>query len=100
MTRILRLYPHQATIVGKYTPGDSLICLCDATNAAFVVALPDARMAGLVDISLMKIDGSANAVTIQTRNEQTINGSETASLASQYSTASLVPDRENWYNFG
>lgn len=72
--------------------------LCDATSAAFTVTLPAVASAG--DgfwVNIVKIDASANAVTIDGYGSETINGTATYSLATQYDYATLICDGSEWF---
>lgn len=80
----------------RFRPGVTVLALCDASDGAFTVTLPDAENQGGSDIVLLKTDSSSNAVTVATRNSQTINGSSTESLAEQYKQVTLRSDRSNY----
>ncbi len=68
----------------------------DATSAAYQVTLPTAvGITGRI-YTLRKSDVSANAVTVGTTSSQTINGSTTYSLATQYKYVQVQSDGANW----
>lgn len=76
------------------------VVLANATSAAFTLTLPSASSVPTGrQYLLKKVDSSANAVTIATTSSQTIDGSTTASLASQWSKLTVVSDGSNWYTF-
>ena len=76
---------------------DKLI-LGDATSGAFTVTLPAAATAGAgFEITVKKIDSSANIVTVDGDGSETIDGALTKSLVSQYDHLTLVSDGSNWH---
>jgi hypothetical protein len=70
---------------------------CDATDGAFNVTLPDAiANTGQVFV-IKKIDVSIlNAVTVNTTSSQTIDGSTTYALSTQYQTVRVQSNGANW----
>lgn len=56
----------------------------DATSGAITITLPLAASAPGKEFLIEKIDSSGNAVTVSRAGSDTINGSTTKSLASQY----------------
>lgn len=70
--------------------------MADASGAPFTLTLPTAVGADGRQYSIVKIDGSANAVTIDTSATQTISGSATHELAAQYNAVTVVSDGANW----
>lgn len=73
------------------------VILADATSGAVTITLPTAVGRKGQEYSIKKIDSSANAVTVATTSSQTIDGSTTKSLATQYSKTSVVSDGANWF---
>lgn len=72
----------------------------DATSATFTITLPTAvGIAGRI-YTLKKIDVSANAVTVGTTSAQTIDGSTTYTLATQYKYVRVQSDGANWIVIG
>lgn len=71
------------------------LVLADATAATFAVTLPAVAVGQLVTVK--KIDGSVNAVTVATPGTETIDGAADASLAAQYDVIRLVSDGANWF---
>ena len=69
----------------------------DATGGAFALTLPaaSAGRTGLIYV-LRKSDSSANAVTVTATGGQTINGSTTYALTTQYQTVRIQCDGANW----
>lgn len=82
---------------GAYTAAatDEIIA-CDATSAAFTITLPTAASKTGQRYTIKKTDSSANAVTIGTTSSQTIDGSTTYSLASQWKYATIISNGSNW----
>lgn len=70
--------------------------MCDATSAAFTVTLPTAVGIRGKRFTITKTDSSANAVTVDGNGAETINGSATVSLASQYSSVTIESNNANW----
>ena len=76
----------------KYIKGSTLLALCDASGAPFTVLLPDPRSLEDVQLIIKKVDSSPNVVTVATRlPSQTIDGSLTEVLSSQWSCALIFP---------
>lgn len=74
--------------------------LADATSGAFNVTLPTAvGITGRIYV-IKKTDSSGNAVTVNTTSSQTIDGSTTYSLASQYKYVTVQSDGANWQVIG
>lgn len=69
--------------------------LVDATAGDVVITLASA--ATINDVTIKRIDGSANAVTIVCNGAQTIDGGTTAVLINQYESISLFSDGVNWF---
>lgn len=96
MIRRIVLTPSQATIKGRYQPGDTVIALCDASTGAFTATLPDATTLDDVTVYLKKTDSTANAVTVAGPNSQTIDGNASLSLAVQHDVIGIASDRANF----
>jgi hypothetical protein len=74
--------------------------LGDATTAAFNVTLPTAvGITGRIYF-VKKTDVSANAVTIATTSSQTIDGTTTKALTTQYAAYQVQSDGANWQIVG
>ena len=71
--------------------------LCDATGGVFSVNLPAAASNTNALIVVKKIDASANAITIDANLSETIDGSLTQLLSTQYDALTLVCDGSNWF---
>lgn len=82
---------------GTYSvlPADGLVNL-DATAAAFTATLPSAVANPGMVVRVIKVDSSANAITIATTGGQTINGASTLALAAQWDGKTLISDGSNW----
>ena len=72
------------------------LILANATGAVITVNLPAAPVAG-DQVSVKKIDGSGNAITVS-GNGNTIDGSANATLAAQGNTITVVSDGTNWWS--
>ena len=92
-----RLCPDYATKTASYTvtPDDQLL-LCDATSGAITLTLPAASTMAGKSVTAMKVDSSGNAVTFDADGSETINGSGTYALSSQYNRAELFCDGSKW----
>jgi len=86
------------TVVSKtanYTASDTDgVILCDASGGAFTVTL-SATTSGREHV-VKKTDSSANAVTVSPPTGN-IDGSSSASLASQYDSIKMVSDGTDWW---
>lgn len=70
---------------------------CDATSGAFTVTLPTAvGISGRI-YTVKKTDSGINGVTVGTTSSQTIDGSTTYSLATQYKYVSVQSNNANWF---
>jgi hypothetical protein len=70
--------------------------LCDATAAGFTVTLPDATTCKGARLRIKKIDASANAVTVDGKGAQTLEGATTIVLVAQWDSAEIQSDGSNW----
>lgn len=73
------------------------VVVCDAISAAFSVDLPAAASNTGRRYHIKKIDSSANAVTVDGDASETIDGSTTKALASQYDSVTIVCDGTEWW---
>lgn len=70
--------------------------LCNCTSGAITINLPAAT--GRKRFHIKKIDSSVNAVTINRAGSDTIQGSASVSLATQYNSRTLYSDGSSiWY---
>jgi hypothetical protein len=77
------------------TSTDEVIAV-DASGAARTITLPTAASVSGATYTIKKTDNSANAVTVGTTSSQTIDGSTTYSLATQYKYVTVVSNGTNW----
>lgn len=75
------------------------VVLADATGGAIILTLPAAADRPNVPLVLKKIDASANTVTVQGDGAETIDGSNTAVLTTQYESLSIISDGTEWHIF-
>lgn len=76
------------------TGEDRMVYPADATSGAITAALPS--FAGVYDgfeVTIKKIDASANAVTVDASGSETIDDALTVALASRYASVTLVCDK-------
>lgn len=89
------------SVTTNYTAvGGDAIILVNATGGAVTITLPAANQASPTGkfIQVVKIDSSANAVTIQRAGSDTIEGLTTINLQTQYSSVTLYSDGTGvWY---
>jgi hypothetical protein len=75
---------------------DDHTILCNATTAAFTITLPTAvGISGRVYV-IKKVDASVNAITVDGNGTETIDGSLTYSLNSQWQSVTIQSDGTNW----
>ena len=77
------------------TATDTLL-KADCTVASFTITLLGAASAGQ-PVTIKRVDGSANTVTIATTGGQSIDGQATLALTGQYVAVTLVSDGANWF---
>lgn len=78
---------------------DKLI-LVDATSGAVTITLLAAATAGDgFRVAIKKVDSSGNAVTIDGNSSETIDGSATSTLSTQYDSENLISNGTNWFAF-
>lgn len=77
------------------TTSDSVV-LCDASGGAFTITLPAASGLTGRRFDVKKTDSSALAVTIDGNASETIDGSTTIALTTQYESVTLLCDGSNW----
>lgn len=76
------------------------VLLGDATGGAFTITLPTAVGNEGKPFTVKRINSGANAVTIGTTSSETIDGSTTVALSSQYAFRSVISDGTNWVVVG
>jgi hypothetical protein len=93
MARCVDVY---STISEDYTPTISdCVMFVDASGVALTMDLPDTTNLGGKLYTFVKIDNTANAVTID-GNGNTINGITTYTLSTQYNRVRMICDGSNW----
>ena len=93
VTGYIQHYGEQLSVAAKtsaytLTANDDVVT-CNASSAAFTVTLPSATGSGQKYL-VIKTDSSTNAVTLAAAGTDTIEGSSTKSLASQYNKIAVV----------
>jgi hypothetical protein len=76
------------------TPGE--VILANATSGALTVSLPKADGFYGKSVQVKKIDSSANAVTIQAKTGETIDGTNTKVIATQYMSYTVMSTGTEW----
>lgn len=81
--------------------GFNAVTLVDATGGAVQISLPDPTVlpAFSVCFRVMKLDSSANAVTVSA-GARTLNGVTTKVLHQQYQCIDIMSDGANWFTVG
>jgi len=80
-----------------FTAGtDGYYYACDATSAAFAANLPPAATVPNRIYVFKKIDSSGNAVTVTANGAETIEGSGTVALSSQWAKVTVISNGSNW----
>lgn len=79
------------------TDGDDVLILVDATAGAVTITLYAVAGNAGKRVTVMKVDSSANTVTIDGNGSETINGATTLTLANQYELAALETNGSAWY---
>ena len=90
--------PDYVAKVGAYTAttSDDVIS-CDSSGGAFSITLYAASGNAGRQLIIQKTDTSALAVTIDGNAAETINGSTTTTLNTQYESIKIVCDGSNWF---
>ncbi len=73
------------------------VILCDATGGAFNVSLPLVAAAKWVELTVKRLNGGGNAVTLITPGAETIDGGNTLALGAQYDAVTVKSDGTNWH---
>jgi endoglucanase Acf2 len=93
-------FPFRAIAASGPVTGNDFYLTLDATAGAVVATLPSAvTVKSGMGFSFMRIDGSANAVTLATTGGQTINGAASAAITLRYGVLVAVSDGANWLLF-
>lgn len=71
--------------------------LVDATGGAVTITLPPVSQHPSRVYTIKKVDVSANAVTVTANAAETIDGSNTYSLATQWKSVTVISDGTQWY---
>jgi len=85
-----------ATKTADYTVTSSdEVILADATSGDITITLPSASTG--LHYYIKKIDSSSNKVIVDGDGSETIDGSTTQDIISQYDTIEIVSDGTGWY---
>ena len=82
-----------------YSAGDEGTILANATSGSITINLPAASTSVRKAYRIMKTDASANTVVVDGSGSETINGSTTNTISSQYGNIMIVTDNSNWFIF-
>jgi hypothetical protein len=78
------------------TASDNTI-LCNAAGGNMIINLPAAASNANKIYNIKKIDSSGNSITIDANASETIDGTITKSLNTQYESITIQCDGANWY---
>jgi hypothetical protein len=73
------------------------VILCDATGGAFDVTLPLVAAAKWLELTVKRLNGGGNAVTLVTPGAETIDGGNSLALGAQYDAVTVKSDGSNWH---
>ncbi len=79
--------------------GDDVIIFADATAASFTITLYTAVGNNGRKVRVVKIDSTANTVTIDPNGSQTWNGASSKVLGAQWEATNGASDGSNWVEF-
>lgn len=82
-------------VTSDYTASASDFILADASAGNITITLP-APVDG-AKVAVKKIDSSANTIIINPHGTETIDGSTSLTLSTQYESYYLCSDGNNWY---
>ena len=83
------------TKTSNYTASNGDCVLADASSGAITVTLPSPSSNAIVNVK--KIDSSTNAVTVEPNGSETIDGSSSKTIDTQYESYTFISDGTNWY---
>lgn len=78
------------------TSNDDTI-LANANGGGLTISLPSAATVSAKKFTIKKIDATANVVIVDPNSTQTIDGSLTFNIATQYQSVTVQSDGSNWY---
>lgn len=95
-------YKQRVAKTAAYTADlDDQVITCNSTGGAFAVTLPSAALfapsGATRELTIVKTDASANAVTITAAGSDLIQGSATQTLDVRYDSMTLYSDGSGWY---
>ena len=79
------------------TDNETDVYLVDATSGCITITLAPTACALARRIDIKKIDSSVNTVTIDGNLAETIDGSLTKVLSTQYDSYTIITDGSNWF---
>lgn len=85
------------TLTGAATIGVHNVILADATSAAFTLTLPAAATATGRKYTVKKIDSAAHSVTLAGNGAETIDGSNTVAISSQWGVLRVISNGTSWF---
>ena len=90
--------PAENSIYGRYTPGDTVLILCDATEGDFTIKMPDSFSSDDTEFNFSKVETSLNIVKIEAIEGQTIMGDDYQELSECGDLLELHSDgKGNWW---
>ena len=73
------------------------VCLCDCSSNDITLNLPAASGNSGLQYYIKKIDSSVNSITIDGNASETIDGSTTQEISTQYESLTIISDGINWH---
>lgn len=89
------LFGRVETVTSDRTTRHAEVILADANGGDIDITLPEPLNS--MTVTVKKIDGTGNAVNINTPNGETIDGQGSLSLTSQYTSREIISDGEEFY---
>lgn len=83
-------------VTANYFAVDGDVIEADASGGAFTIWLPSSPLNANAEVTVKKIDNSANAVTVATLNSETIDGELTKVIKRQYNAPKFKGNNSNY----
>ena len=93
----IKLTPSQNALQGLFGPNTMVMVLCDATDGPFNVEMADAQSSDNNTFRFVKIDSTANKITITAKSNQKIMNEDTQELSQQADELVLNVGEGNWW---
>ena len=84
------------TVTANYFAVDGDVIEADASGGAFTIWLPSSDLNANAEVTVKKMDNSANEVTVATLNSQTIDGESVKVIKRKYNAPKFKGNNSNW----